>query len=325
MSGRNIFPSPGDGHVKKDLLGLKYLERDEINLILERAGFYKAAYKEGRSFKPLLKEMTVANLFFEPSTRTRMSFEKAAFNLGGRVINFDTGSSSIQKGETLLDTVRTVASIGVEAMVIRHSLAGTSHLAAGEVDIPVINAGDGCHEHPTQALLDLFTIKEIKGATAGLKVLMVGDVLHSRVARSNLWGFKKMGLEVTVVGPFSLLPPGLEERGVTLMKDLDEALKTVDIIYILRLQQERQQKGYIPSLKEYRHLFGITEDRLKRISEKTVIMHPGPVVPGVEIDDPVTRSPRSKIQEQVRNGVFVRMALFELLLREEVWKNELAP
>ncbi|RQD73240.1 MAG: aspartate carbamoyltransferase catalytic subunit [Candidatus Syntrophonatronum acetioxidans] len=314
MPERNIFSLSGEGFVKKDLLGLKYLEKNEIDLILERAGYFKKVYREGRSFEPLLKGKVVANLFFEPSTRTRISFEKAAFNLEGRVINFDTGSSSIQKGETLLETVRTVASLGVDALVIRHSLAGTAHLVAGEVDIPVINAGDGCHEHPTQTLLDLFTLKEIKGTMAGLKVLLVGDILHSRVARSNLWGFVKMGLEVTVVGPFSLLPPGLEKMGVSIAKDLDEALKSTEVLYVLRLQQERQQKGYIPSLKEYRHFFGIREDRLKILPSGSVIMHPGPVVPGVELDSSVTRSGQSIIQEQVSNGVFVRMALFELLL-----------
>lgn len=314
MPGKKYYSSPGDGSVKKDLLGLKYLQKEEISRILEKARLYKTAYQEGRPFPPLLKGKTVVNLFLEPSTRTRISFEKAVLNLGGDTINFDGSSSSIQKGETLLDTVRTIASLGVEALVVRHILAGAPHLSAKEVAIPVINGGDGRHEHPTQGLLDIFTIQENKGTTAGLKVLLVGDVLHSRVARSNLWGFLKMGLKVKLVGPFSLLPFHLEKMGVTLEKDLDRALEDTDILYVLRLQQERQDKGYVPSLEEYRYFFGVTEERLKKLPSSALVMHPGPVVPGVEIDDSVVRSPQSRIQEQVGNGVFVRMAIFNFLL-----------
>lgn len=304
--------------LKKNLLDIKTLNKEDINLILERSHYYKHLTKEGRSFAPVLENKTIANLFFEPSTRTRMSFEKAAINLGGKVINFDSSSSSVQKGETLLDTARTVESLGVEALVIRHPLAGAPSQVAGEVGTPVINAGDGCHEHPTQALLDLFTIKDIKGSLDGLKVFIVGDVLHSRVVRSNIWAFLKMGIEITVVGPYTLMPPGLEEMGIKVKPCLDEELRQADIIYLLRMQKERQQGGLFPTIKEYKKFYGITQDSLKNVKAKGIIMHPGPVVPGIEIEDILTRSPQSVIQEQVKNGVFVRMALLELMLSGEV-------
>lgn len=307
----------GRDFIGKDLLGIRDLKKEMIEKILLKAGNYKQAFLEKR-IPSLLQGKTVVNLFFEPSTRTRMSFEKAAVNLGGAVMNFDTLTSSVKKGETLVDTVRTVESLGVEGIILRHSLAGAPVRAGRAVKIPVINAGDGCHEHPSQALLDLLTIQEIKGGIAGLKVLFVGDILHSRVVRSNLWGLLKLGAEVTVVGPFTLLPPGLEEMGVQVSSDLDSCLEQADVIYMLRLQMERQERGYFPSLGEYKKYFGLTGERAKRISPSAIIMHPGPVVPGVEIDQSLTEDSRSLIQEQVKNGVFVRMALLELWVAGEV-------
>ncbi len=305
---------------QKNLLDIKTLNREDMDLILERSHYYKGLAKEGRSFAPALENKTIANLFFEPSTRTRMSFEKAAMNLEGKVINFDSSFSSVQKGETLLDTARTIESLGVQGLIIRHPLAGAPAQVAREVSIPVINAGDGCHEHPTQALLDLFTIQETKGSLEGLKVFIIGDVLHSRVVRSNIWAFSKMGIQVTVIGPYTLMPPGLEEMGVKVKPCLDDELREADVIYLLRLQEERQQGGLFPSIKEYKKFYGITRDSLENIKDKGVIMHPGPVVPGIEIEDFLTRSPQSLIQEQVKNGVYVRMALLDLMFTREVKK-----
>lgn len=306
------------GLENKDLLGLKDLKKEEIDLILERAFYFKNLWKTGRKFPFALDGRTIANLFFEPSTRTRISFEQAILNLGGRVINFDCNSSSVQKGETLLGVLRTVESLGVQGVVLRHCSAGTPALVAGKVMIPVINAGDGCHEHPTQALLDLFTIKEKKGSLAGLKVIIIGDILHSRVARSNIWGLLKMEAEVTVVGPFTLLPQGLAKMGVKVSKSLPEALAEADVVYVLRLQRERQKRGFLPSIREYKKFYGITGERVMDMLPETVIMHPGPVVPGVEIEDSAVQSSRSLIQDQARNGVFVRMAVMEMLLAGEV-------
>ncbi len=302
----------------KDLLGIRHVKKENIEKILMKAGSYKQADLEKKIPSPLLQGKTVVNLFFEPSTRTRMSFEKAAANLGGTVMNFDRLTSSVQKGETLVDTVKTIESLGVEGIILRHSLAGAPQVAGRAVKIPVINGGDGCHEHPTQALLDIFTIHERKGGTAGLKVLFVGDVLHSRVARSNLWGLLKLGAEVTVVGPLTLLPPGLKEMGVKVSTDLDSCLEEAEVIYMLRLQMERQKRGYFPSIGEYKKYFGLTGERVKRISPFAVIMHPGPVVPGIEMDQSVMEDSRCLVQEQVKNGVFVRMAVLELWIAGEV-------
>lgn len=307
----------GTDIIGKDLLGIRELKKESIEKILMKAEAHKQAFLEQR-VSSLLQGKTIVNLFFEPSTRTRMSFEKAAANLGGTVMNFDRSTSSVKKGETLVDTVRTVESLGVEGIILRHSLAGAPLLAGNAVKIPVINAGDGCHEHPSQALLDLFTIQEIKGGIAGVKVLFVGDILHSRVVRSNLWGLLKLGADVTVVGPFTLLPPGLEKMGVKVFWDLDSCLEEAEVIYMLRLQMERQERGYFPSIREYKNYFGLTGERARRISPSAVIMHPGPVVPGLEIDQGLIEDPRSLIQEQVKNGIFVRMALLELWVAGEV-------
>lgn len=307
----------GTDIIGKDLLGIRELKKESIEKILMKAEVHKQAFQEQR-VSSLLQGKTIVNLFFEPSTRTRMSFEKAAVNLGGTVMNFDRSTSSVKKGETLVDTVRTVESLGVEGIILRHSLAGAPVLAGKAVKIPVINAGDGCHEHPSQALLDLFTIQEIKGGIAGVKVLFVGDILHSRVVRSNLWGLLKLGADVTVVGPFTLLPPGLEKMGVKVSWDLDSCLEEAEVIYMLRLQIERQERGYFPSIGEYKNYFGLTGERARRISPSAVIMHPGPVVPGVEMDQGLIEDPRSLIQVQVKNGIFVRMALLELWVAGEV-------
>lgn len=295
------------------MLGLRGLGREEILLILEKARHFKDMWKAGGDYPALLRGKTVANLFFEPSTRTRVSFEVAAQNLGGRVVNFEAGTSSVQKGESLRDTVRTMEALGVRGIVLRHPLAGAPGLAAREVGIPLVNAGDGCHEHPTQALLDLFTLWEKKGSWEGWKVLFVGDILHSRVFRSNLWGLTRMGVEVSVVAPLTLVPRGLEELGVKAWTCLDRALEGAGVVYVLRLQEERQQGGLLPSLGEYRRFYSLTGERLKKISPGGVIMHPGPVVPGLEIAGEALEDPRSLILEQVRNGVFVRMAVLALL------------
>ncbi len=319
-TGSSLFVRsvPGKNFIEKDLLGIRGLKKEIIQLTLKKAGSYKKAFRENQEFSSLLKGKTVVNLFFETSTRTRMSFEKAAVNLGATVMNFDSVTSSVKKGETLVDTVRTVESLGVEGIILRHPQAGASVMAGNAVKIPVINAGDGCHEHPSQALLDLFTIQEIKGGIAGLKVLFVGDILHSRVVRSNLWGLLKLGAEVTVVGPFTLLPPGLEEMGVNVSPDLESCLGEAEVIYMLRLQRERQEKGYFPSMGEYRKYFALTKERAENISPSAVIMHPGPVVPGVEMDHSLMEDPRCLIQEQVKNGVFLRMALLDLWVAREV-------
>ncbi|WP_318036503.1 aspartate carbamoyltransferase catalytic subunit [Candidatus Contubernalis alkalaceticus] len=315
ITARNVT---GSEFIEKDLLGIRDLKKEIIELILKKAEGYKKAFQENLEFPPLLTGKTVVNLFFENSTRTRMSFEKAAVNLGAVVMNFDSGTSSVKKGETLVDTVRTVESLGVEGIILRHSLAGSPVMAGNAVKIPVINAGDGCHEHPSQALLDLFTIQEIKGGIAGLKVLFVGDILHSRVVRSNLWALLKLGAEVTVVGPFTLLPPGLWDMGVKISWDLESCLEEAEVIYMLRLQRERQEKGYFPSIGEYRKYFALTAERAENISPSAVIMHPGPVFPGLEIDHSLMDDPRCLIQEQVKNGVFVRMALLDLWVAREV-------
>ncbi len=298
---------------RKDLLGLRDLSREEIVTILETAKSFKPLLFREVKKVPTLKGWTIANLFFEPSTRTRVSFELAEKRLSADTVNISSSASSVVKGETLLDTARNLRSLVCDIIVLRHSISGAPHLLAERLpDVGIINAGDGINEHPTQALLDMFSIQERFGTIKGLKVLIVGDILHSRVARSNLWGLRKMGAEVSVCAPLTLIPKGIE-KWVRVYTNLDDALVDKDVVMFLRIQRERQNTGLFPSLREYHRLYGMNEERMKKLSAKTVIMHPGPVNRGVELTPAVADSERSIILEQVTNGVAVRMAILYLI------------
>ncbi len=297
----------------KDLLGLRSLSPEDISLILDAAEPFKEI--GGREIKkvPALRGKTVVNLFFEPSTRTRTSFELAAKRLSADVVNMSPSSSSVAKGETLLDTARTIEAMQADILVLRHASAGAAAHLAGRVRLSVINAGDGWHEHPTQALLDLLTIQEKKGRVRGLRVAIVGDVARSRVARSNIHALTTMGATVRVVGPPTMMPPFLHRLGVEVLYHLDEALAGVDVIITLRLQRERQGRSLFPSIREYARLYGLTADRVKRAAADVLILHPGPVNRGVEISHDVADSGAAVILDQVSNGVAVRMGLMYLL------------
>jgi len=297
----------------KDLLGLEYLDREEINLILETARPFKELFTRSVKKVPPLRGKTVVLLFYEPSTRTRISFELAAKRLSADVLNISASTSSVSKGESLIDTARTLEAMKADFVVIRHSMAGAPQILARTISASIVNAGDGTHEHPTQGLLDMFTIWEKKGKLSGLKVAIVGDILHSRVARSNIWGLNKMGAKVYVVGPATLIPPRIEQMGVKIFYDLDEIIDELDVINILRIQMERQKENLFPSLREYNEIFGITDERLKRAKEDLMVMHPGPMNRGIEISSSVADSSRSVITEQVTNGIAVRMAVLYLL------------
>jgi len=297
----------------KDLLGLEYLDREEINLILETAKPFKELFTRSVKKVPPLRGKTVVLLFYEPSTRTRISFELAAKRLSADVLNISASTSSVSKGESLIDTARTLEAMKADFVVIRHSMAGAPQILARTISASIVNAGDGTHEHPTQGLLDMFTIWEKKGKLLGLKVAIVGDILHSRVARSNIWGLNKMGAKVYVVGPATLIPPRIEQMGVKIFYDLDEIIDELDVINILRIQMERQKENLFPSLREYNEIFGITDERLKRAKEDLMVMHPGPMNRGIEISSSVADSSRSVITEQVTNGIAVRMAVLYLL------------
>ena len=301
------------GLKRKDILSIASLSVDEINMILEAAEPFKEV--SGREIKkvPALRGKTVINLFFEPSTRTRTSFELAAKRLSADVINFSPSSSSIVKGETLLDTAKNIESMQADIIVLRHSSSGAAETLARAVRSSVINAGDGWHEHPTQALLDLFTIKEKRGGIAGLGVVIVGDLAHSRVARSNIHGLVKMGARVRVVSPPTMTPPFLDRLGVDVYHSFDEALPGMDVIIMLRLQLERQGWGLFPSIREYSRLYGLTAERVQLAKPNVLIMHPGPLNRGVEIAPDVADSHGSVILDQVTNGVAVRMGLMYLL------------
>jgi aspartate carbamoyltransferase catalytic subunit len=298
----------------KDLLGMRQLTADEIRLILDTAESMKEV--AGRDIKkvPALRGKTLINLFYEPSTRTRTSFEIAGKWLSADVINVATSASSVAKGESLKDTGLTLQAMHPNVVVIRHPAAGAADLLAGQLAASVINAGDGSHEHPTQALLDLFTIREKKGRLEGLKVAIVGDIAHSRVARSNLYGMERMGIEVRLAGPATMLPRFIDRLGVAVYTDLERAIADVDVIMMLRLQLERQQAGLFPSVREYSRLFGLSVERLKAAKSDALIMHPGPINRGVEIAPEVADGPYSLILNQVENGVAVRMALLYLLV-----------
>lgn len=299
--------------VKKDILGLREMSKDEISLILDTSDSFKEISERDIKKVPTLRGKTVINLFYEPSTRTRTSFELAGKRLNADVVNISTSVSSVVKGETLRDTVRNIEAMNPNIIVIRHSVPGVSDFIANILKSSVINAGDGAHEHPTQALLDLYTIREKRGRLEGLKVAIIGDIAHSRVARSNIYGMLKMGMDVTVAGAATMMPLHIERMGVKVTTDMDKAIEGVDVIMMLRIQLERQTGNLFPSLREYSRLFGLNPDRLKRAKEDVIIMHPGPVNRGVEISPEVADGPHSLILDQVTNGLAVRMALLYLL------------
>ncbi len=297
----------------KDILGLRDLPVEQINYILDTATACKDIFSRDLKKVPTLRGKTVVTLFFEPSTRTRTSFEIAGKWMSADVVNLTVSSSSVVKGESFVDTARTIEAMGVDVIIIRHSLAGTPKLLAESVRSHVINAGDGAHEHPTQGLLDLFTIREKKGGFNGLNVVLVGDALHSRVIKSNIWGLTKLGAKVTLVAPPTLVPMGIESMGVKVETNLDKALVEADVVNIMRIQLERQNKAYFPTLREYSKLFGINSERLAKAKPDLLVMHPGPANLGVEISEEVSVNDQSVITEQVTNGVAVRMALLYLL------------
>ena len=299
---------------RKDLLTMRALDASEITLLVDTAGSLQEI--AGREIKkvPALRGKTVVNLFYENSTRTRTSFEIAGKWLSADVINFSASGSSASKGESLIDTARNIEAMSPDVVVVRHSSAGAAELLARSLKCSIVNAGDGCHEHPTQALLDLLTIREKKGHFEGLQVAIVGDIAHSRVARSNIHAMRKLGMAVTVAGPPTLIPPFVGELGVKVSHRLEDAIRDVDVIMMLRLQQERMTGGLIPSLREYSRYWGLTLDKLaKHARPDVLIMHPGPVNRGVELSPEVADGPYSVILEQVAKGVAVRMGVLVLL------------
>jgi aspartate carbamoyltransferase catalytic subunit len=300
--------------VIKHLLSVTQLEPDDITRVLDTADSFREVGTRVIKKVPALRGRTVVNLFYENSTRTRISFEIAAKRLSADVINFSTGGSSVAKGESLKDTALTLQAMGADAIVIRHSSSGSPYTLARWVEASVINAGDGTHEHPTQALLDLYTIREHFPSFEGLRVAIVGDVLHSRVARSNVHALARMGAEVTVVGPPTLIPPEVPAWGAQVSHDLDGVLPKLDVCYMLRVQRERQRQQFFPSVREYARLFGLTRERVDTLPDGALIMHPGPMNRGVEIGSDVADLPRSLIIDQVTNGIAVRMALLYLML-----------
>jgi aspartate carbamoyltransferase catalytic subunit len=298
---------------RKDLLSLEELSREEIFTVLEQAAGFKEISTRSIKKAPTLRGKVVLTLFYEPSTRTRASFSLAAQRLSADVLDLDLEASSAKKGETLVDTARNLRAMGVDVFVVRHQQAGGPALLARSVDACVVNAGDGTHEHPTQGLLDIFTMREKFGDLAGKKVALVGDITHSRVARSNIWGLLKLGAEVGVVGPKTLVPGALKELGVKIHYHLDEVLDHYDVFNILRIQIERQGAGLFPGMREYNLHYGIDERRLARMKQSVLIMHPGPINRGVEISHAVADGRNSVILEQVANGLAVRMAVLALV------------
>src|SRR5205814_10540316 len=294
---------------RKHLLDIQSLSADEIMTVLDTAKAFKAVGERVIKKVPALRGKTVVNLFIEPSTRTRISFELAALRLTADVINFTAEASSLKKGETLKDTARNLEALNADIIIIRHSATGAAHFLSRFLNASVINAGDGAHEHPTQALLDTFTIREKKGRIQGLKVTILGDILYSRVARSNIWALTKLGAQVTLCGPATLVPRVFEQMGCRVTYNVDEAVADADIINLLRIQHERQRKTMFPSINEYAYLFGLNKDRLARTKPDVLIMHPGPINRGVEIDSEVADCGRPVILEQVTNGLAARMAV----------------
>ncbi len=302
---------------RKDLLGIADLSAGEIQLVLDTADSFKEISTRPIKKVPALRGKTVVNFFYEASTRTRTSFELAAKRLSADILNISMPSSSVSKGESLKDTVQSLMSLKADMLILRHPDSGAAAFVARHFKISVINAGDGSHEHPTQALLDLYTIKEKKGSIAGLKVLLVGDILHSRVARSNIWGLTKMGAQVTVVGPRTLIPAEIERMGVKAQTDLESALPEADVVNMLRIQNERLTSNLFPSLREYARLYGLDREKMKLTKPDVMVMHPGPLNRGVEISSDVADGVSSAIWDQVTNGVAVRMAVLFLIAQAQ--------
>ena len=308
---------------RKDLLGLEDLSKEEIEFILSTAESFKEVSTREIKKVPALRGKTVVNLFYEPSTRTRVSFEVAAKRLSADVINIAAQESSVRKGETLIDTGKNIEALKADIIVVRHSASGAAAMLARHLNISVVNAGDGWHEHPTQALLDIFTLKEKLGRITGLKVGIVGDIAHSRVARSNIWGLTKLGARVMVCAPQMLIPPAIEEMGARITYDIDEVLKEADAVNVLRMQFERDTEAAFPQKLEYFKNFGITVERLKKAKKNSVVMHPGPINRGIEMSSEVADGLNSVILEQVTNGIAVRMAVLFLVAqaRDEKQNN----
>lgn len=304
---------------RQHLLGLQALSADEITQILDTAVEFKRQHLAGETKQTSLKGVTVGNLFFEPSTRTKTSFSLAAKRLSADTVDFTAAGSSLSKGETFVDTARNIEAMGVELMVVRHSTSGAPHHLAKHLKASVVNAGDGTHEHPTQGLLDILTIREHRGSIAGLTVVLVGDILHSRVARSNIWGLKKLGARVIVCGPSTLIPPAVEQLGVEVSYKLDDVLPEADCVNLLRIQAERQRSAFFPSIYEYAHFFAMNGARVRRAKDDVLILAPGPINRGVELTPDVADGDRSVILDQVTNGLFVRMACLHLC-----WQAQLA-
>jgi len=307
-----VSPAPAQAS-RKHLLGLEDLAAEDMTRILDNAVGMKSIFTRSVRKVPTLRGKTVCLLFFENSTRTRTSFEIAAKRLSADVVNFSVATSSVAKGESILDTARTIQAMGVDYVVMRHACPGTPHLLSERLRMSVINAGDGAHEHPTQGLLDLFTIREKKGRLDGLKVAILGDILHSRVARSNIYALTKLGAKVSLVGPSTLVPRHFQELGVEVHHDLERGIADADVINILRIQLERQRSNLFPSIREYRLLYALNTARLKYAKPDVLVMHPGPVNRGVEISQELADGPHSVIDEQVTNGIAVRMAVLYLL------------
>lgn len=305
----------------KDLLSLNHLNKGQILEILETAKTMKKIVNSNNKKTPHLQGKSIITLFYENSTRTRLSFELAAKYLGGVAANISASSSSVAKGETLIDTGRTIDVMGADIIIIRHPMSGAPHLLAKNIKASVINAGDGINEHPTQGLLDIFSIMEKKGKIEGLKISIVGDILHSRVARSNIYGLLKLGARVSISGPSTLIPPYIEQMGIKVFETVEGAIIDADVIMGLRIQNERQKNGFVPSPREYARFFGINDMRIKLAKDDVTLMHPGPVNRGVEFTTSVVEHSQSIIDEQVTNGVAIRMALLYMMTRRD--KNEI--
>jgi aspartate carbamoyltransferase catalytic subunit len=299
--------------IGQDLLGIRDLDREQIELILETAERMQEIGSREVKKVPTLRGRTIVNLFFEPSTRTQTSFEIAGKRLAADVVNFSTSSSSLTKAESLMDTAKTLDAMDPDCVVVRHRVAGVPQVLADVLDAPVINAGDGAHEHPSQALLDMLTVAQEKGRIEGLTVAIIGDIAHSRVARSNIYGFTKLGAEVRVAGPPTMLPPGIESLGVKAYTSLREVLDGADVVMALRIQNERLQGAYFPSVREYSATFGLDREKLRYAKHDAIVMHPGPVNRGVELSHDLADHKPSVILDQVRNGVALRMALLYLI------------
>ncbi len=308
----------------KDLVGLEHLSAEQLHMILDTAEPFKEISERRIKKVPVLRGKTIVNLFFEASTRTRISFEFAEKRLSADTVNISSTGSSVAKGETLVDTARNLEAMRIDMVVIRHGASGAARFLAERIPSNVINAGDGWHEHPTQGLLDLLTIRDHRGPLEGLKVCIVGDILHSRVARSNIYGLRTLGAEVAVCGPRTLMPPAPEEMGCTVFTHVEEAIEWADVLNVLRLQLERMEGGYVPSLREYNRIWGVSSKRLDAAPRDILVLHPGPMNRGVEIDSDVADGGHSVILNQVTNGVAVRMAVLYLLAGGQPEKAEAA-